>query len=56
MESVGLVLAALATWIVIHLVIRRKQRSFEDQGFSGKPDGSLDFTNPKLSVSRSWQR
>ena len=30
MEWVGLVVAALATWILIHFVIRRKQRSFED--------------------------
>jgi chromatin remodeling complex protein RSC6 len=50
MEWVGLVLAALATWILIQ-VIRRKQRSFEDQGFSGKHDGAL-VTLPKLSVSK----
>jgi hypothetical protein len=50
MEWVGVVLAALATWIVIHF--RRKQRSFEDQGFSENPDGALVFKNPKLSVSK----
>jgi len=51
MEWVGLVLAALAPWIVLHLVTRRK-RSFQDEGSSENPDSAAVFTNPKLSVSK----
>jgi hypothetical protein len=51
MEWVGLVLAALATWILIHLVVRWRP-SVQDEGSSEKPDGAVVFTNPKLSVSK----